>query len=121
MKHTVKKSNLLFLTLFAIGTVYGDTIRDFTKYGIYIKCDKKIIHSKKLKYGMEIDFSPKCSTMAVFRKDENGEGNKVATVPTSANTNCPSKIQRIGCGYTIGPKGPIRSLSKTKYNCMKQC
>lgn len=115
------KKCLCLLGLFIIHSVSNaDTIRDFTKYGIFIKTDGKTIKSKKLTYGMEIDFSPKAESMTVYRYDKEGNEEKIATIPTSANQYCSKKIKRIGCNYTVGSKGPVHSVSK-KYNCMKVC
>lgn len=74
----------LSLLLF-MNTSFADTLRDFTKNGIFIDTGDKKIPSKRLQYGMEIDFGPSAKTQSVKvgLYDKNGQEVILATVPTS--------------------------------------
>jgi hypothetical protein len=109
-----------FSLIFLINNGFTDTLRDFSKNGIFIDTGVKKIPSKKLKYGMEIDYSPKSQSVKVGLYGKDGKEVVLATVPTSANASCPPKIRRIGCHYVVGSRGTISPVNK-KYNCMKLC
>lgn len=116
MRYIVSLLTLCLVSHFS----YADTFRDFSRHGIFIKMDGKKIKSTKLKYGMEIDYSPKTENVSVWLVNKEGEDVRLGDVPTSKNKSCPAKIKRMGCHYAVGSKGTISPINK-KYNCINVC